>query len=146
MKVKSIELVFENCEVLTIPISDVMLFKVLDEKASYTRTVSGMTKSTTIDGFALALRGDKPCETNYMEYETTSKRMGECDITHITVMYENGTDDSYTVNWPDTGQNEMSHKYQKLKHTAKGNIIMTSTLKNVLLIDEDYIDYIADVF
>ena len=96
-KVSKVGLVFENCEFVDIDVKNVLWMHIADEKTLCSRFSNGLTISTVIGEFGIALRRNTP--SDFMDNSTLLDRLKMRDVTHVYLYDTNGVEQRYVVEW-----------------------------------------------
>lgn len=131
-RIKEIEFVFENCEVIRFKLEELGEFHIGKITESIDRVaLNSIAKSRIADDIAIEIFKKAQFKPSVMESgEDTDyfKRISEFhDITHFNLIYTDDTEDYIGVVWEDAGNDEIN-AYQKEMYSELGNfyIIISS--------------------
>lgn len=112
--IENIEVVFENCEALTINQEGIDYLELKD----FSLTYGGSELYVITNKFELMLNknANKPFQM-FGEETTTFERLSHSDITQIHIQGDEGKVDSFYIDWDDTNPNFDKTQY----HTQEGN-------------------------
>lgn len=123
---KSVEVVFENCECIEIFYPDISYIQIhgLEQKiGNYSNCIS---KHDTIDGFEMFISGD--AVLSHLQEDVfpnvSLDRFKLCDITQLDIKWDDGTNDYVFVRW--TGDSDYTHPNQKAIVSPDGNLYISS--------------------
>lgn len=131
MNVKSVELVFENCECIKFKYPNVCYLNI-DKVSTRFRTFANcIQKTVRLEDFELIIKKDAIAK-KVCVFDGDSDPLNRIanDITHLIVQYDNGQKETYIVIWPE--DDEYYHKNQKIIRTEKGNIYINNSLNGDL--------------
>lgn len=140
--VVEIKIGLENCEAIELPVALVGELAI-DNIKSYTRRIANncITRFDAAEKIAIEIfsEADKKYETYGGQSEhTVFKRLTKYrDITDITLIYDDGTNNVIQARWKDTDEYECENKYQKNYISSAGNLYILIGKKIKL---EDYFD------
>lgn len=131
--IKLVELVFENCEVLNVPIEFIGLLEIngIRTKRSMlkNRSEGKFTETTFIDNFAMAI--NRKLNDSKEHFETTwsteyplTRIDAFNDITGINIFFTDETSEEYYPTWVDDGKDEYSNTLQKSKINSHGDLFL----------------------
>lgn len=123
-KIKTIDIVFENCEVYSLTPKMIDMCVVNDVKRNIGVNVfqyedGEVYDSLTCEELLLSINQKGLIKTNDCEQEFLEDRIKGNDITHIDIIYENGENDYIGVPWKDKDGNEYINSLQhNLYHSS----------------------------
>lgn len=129
-RLESIEIVFENCEVIAVNNSDVEDLHLIWDKGDLQKDSSSnkLNKVFYLDSAIIKIKN-----SGNLEYEwagclnTFFKRiLAYNDITQLYLKYEDGSEDAFYVQWPDTDEEENSKQQVVLQDD--GLLILISSV------------------
>lgn len=108
--VKSITLVFENCEGLTFEYPDIFYFDIGSTKEKFSTFTNAISKIKVVSGFSLAIKlGSTPVNIDaFSQWCSWQHRLTLKDITQINIEFKNGEVDELVVTWPSATDNNSS--------------------------------------
>lgn len=124
--VKSIDLVLENCEVITISEEHIGSFYCKDITATIARIACNrIAKEQYCREFYLEIHKD--ADQHYSIFgskseETAFKRLACPDITGINITYEDGTTEYCIMPWKDADRTGCNNEYQTSYVSKRGNM------------------------
>ena len=125
-EVKSIDLVLENCEVITIDKDQIGLFHCKDITATISRIASdSIAKQQYCGEFYMEIHKNADRHYNSFGFEsdkTVFERLAYADITCILITYEDGTSESCVVPWKDGDRTGTNNEYQTSHISKCGNM------------------------
>ena len=129
MQVKTIELVFENCECITFNAKDVLLFGIGDITEAYSSFMNGISLHSTIDEFYIVIRkAVLPDSSGLFNPDTNPlDRLLVPDITQIHVTFEDDSTREYYVLWNSNDEDDNNNSInldQSVITSINGNIII----------------------
>ncbi|AXC39076.1 UNVERIFIED_ORG: hypothetical protein [Escherichia phage CMSTMSU] len=136
-KVSKVGLVFENCEFIEIDVKNVLWMHIADEKTLCSRFSNGLTISTGIGEFGIALRSDTP--SDFMDNSTLLDRLKMRDVTHVYLYDTNGVEQRYVVEWANYNLSDQYSVNQRVQLTG-GNIVFVSSTGKLISVDDESID------
>ncbi|EMR6006018.1 hypothetical protein WJW27_002724 [Escherichia coli] len=136
--VSKVALVFENCECVYIDVKDVLWMHIGDEKTLCSRFSNGLTISTGIGEFGIALRSNTPAD--FMDNTTLLERLKMRDVTHVYLYDNQDVERHYVVEWADYNMNGQYSVNQRVQITPGGNIVFVSTTGKLINVDDKNID------
>ncbi|WP_210765721.1 hypothetical protein [Escherichia coli] len=137
-KVSKVGLVFENCEFIEIDVKNVLWMHIADEKTLCSRFSNGLTISTGIGEFGIALRSDTP--SDFMDNSTLLDRLKMRDVTHVYLYDTNGVEQRYVVEWANYNISDQYSVNQRVQLTPGGNIVFVSSTGKLISVDDANID------
>lgn len=137
-KVSKVGLVFENCEFIEIDVKNVLWMHIADEKTLCSRFSNGLTISTGIGEFGIALRRDTP--SDFMDNSTLLDRLKMRDVTHVYLYDTNGVEQRYVVEWANYNLSDQYSVNQRVQLTPGGNIVFVSSTGKLISVDDESID------
>lgn len=137
-KVSKVGLVFENCEFIEIDVKNVLWMHIADEKTLCSRFSNGLTISTGIGEFGIALRSDTP--SDFMDNYTLLDRLKMRDVTHVYLYDTNGVEQRYVVEWANYNISDQYSVNQRVQLTPGGNIVFVSSTGKLISVDDANID------
>lgn len=147
---KKIDIVFENCESITLEYPHICYIKTYGYKEDFANYLNCIVKNKIIDGFELIVsKTAKIVEEDSNLFDDKKNPIDRImnDITQLHITYEDDSVDSFLVSWPhDETGSDTWHTGQKVIKTASGNIYVIS--KNKMHIDEmteSVIDYTEEL-
>lgn len=131
MNVKSVELVFENCECIKFKYPNVCYLTIDKISTKFRNFVNCIQKAIRIEDFELIIKKDAIAK-KVCVFGGDSDPLNRItnDITHLIIQYDNGQKETYIVIWPE--DDEYYHKNQKIIRTEKGNIYINNSLNGDL--------------
>lgn len=141
MNIKSVRLVFENCEVLDIDVEDILFLHTNKEQVKYNRYSGSLRQMTVLKEFGIALKKDIPCE--FWSHQTVQERLSLRDVTWVTLNFTNDTNKEYYLEWNEWDTDQFSTA-QRLQFTPDGHIIYISSTASMVQVDPEKIDSIAE--
>ena len=120
-KIKQLDIVFENCEVCTLKPD--MIYACIIDKIYNSMSINcfqykdgEVYNKIYCDEFMLAINKkglqQKGRFCDFESDEILEERLKSCDITHIDLIYEDGTNDYISLHWQD-GTNEFTNRLQR---------------------------------
>ena len=137
-KVSKVGLVFENCEFVDIDVKNVLWMHIADEKTLCSRFSNGLTISTVIGEFGIALRSNTP--SDFMDNSTLLDRLKMRDVTHVYLYDTNGVEQRYVVEWANYNLSDQYSVNQRVQITPGGNIVFVSSTGKLISVDDESID------
>lgn len=137
-KVSKVGLVFENCEFVDIDVKNVLWMHIADEKTLCSRFSNGLTISTVIGEFGIALRSNTP--SDFMNNSTLLDRLKMRDVTHVYLYDTNGVEQRYVVEWANYNLSDQYSVNQRVQITPGGNIVFVSSTGKLISVDDKNID------
>ncbi|MDI1143985.1 hypothetical protein NEP96_06340 [Escherichia coli] len=137
-KVSKVGLVFENCEFVDIDVKNVLWMHIADEKTLCSRFSNGLTISTVIGEFGIALRRNTP--SDFMDNSTLLDRLKMRDVTHVYLYDTNGVEQRYVVEWANYNLSDQYSVNQRVQITPGGNIVFVSSTGKLISVDDKNID------
>ncbi|EPE1232472.1 hypothetical protein ACSGOQ_005744 [Escherichia coli] len=137
-KVSKVGLVFENCEFIEIDVKNVLWMHIADVKTLCSRFSNGLTISTGIGEFGIALRSDTP--SDFMDNSTLLDRLKMRDVTHVYLYDTNGVEQRYVVEWANYNLSDQYSVNQRVQLTPGGNIVFVSSTGKLISVDDESID------
>lgn len=137
-KVSKVGLVFENCEFVDIDVKNVLWMHIADEKTLCSRFSNGLTISTVIGEFGIALRSNTP--SDFMDNSTLLDRLKMRDVTHVYLYDTNGVEQRYVVEWANYNLSDQYSVNQRVQITPGGNIVFVSSTGKLISVDDKNID------
>ncbi len=137
-KVSKVGLVFENCEFVDIDVKNVLWMHIADEKTLCSRFSNGLTISTVIGEFGIALRRNTP--SDFMDNSTLLDRLKMRDVTHVHLYDTNGVEQRYVVEWANYNLSDQYSINQRVQITPGGNIVFVSSTGKLISVDDKNID------
>lgn len=137
-KVSKVGLVFENCEFIEIDVKNVLWMHIADEKTLCSRFSNGLTISTGIGEFGIALRRETP--SDFMDNSTLLDRLKMRDVTHVYLYDTNGVEQRYVVEWANYNLSDQYSVNQRVQLTPGGNIVFVSSTGKLISVDDESID------
>ena len=129
-RLKSVEIVFENCEVITVNNSDVEDLHLIWDKGDLQKDVSSnkLNKVFYLDSAIIKIKNSGNLEYEWAGCLNTSfKRiLAYNDITQMYLKYEDGSEDAFYVQWPETDEEENSKQQVILQED--GLLILISSV------------------
>ena len=111
-RLKSVEIVFENCEVITVNSSDVEDLHLIWDKGDLQKDVSSnkLNKVFYLDSAIIKIKnsGNLECEWAGCLNTSFKRILAYNDITQMYLKYEDGSEDAFYVQWPETDEEENS--------------------------------------
>ena len=161
MQVKSIELLFENCEFITIPANVIGEFIVDDIKKKIARRAANsisdylVANTVVLELFKVGDLKYHPFGIEDMEDTKFNRIDSGRDITAISITYEDNTEETYYVNY--LSQSDVIgavNVYQKTYFSNDGNLYLVisenDTIEDYFNFDEinepGYTDFISDCY
>lgn len=154
MKIKSVELALENCEVITIDKELLGFLYLGDLNTTFCKEYNSLLETTVCKDFAIEIHRDlsKNKETQYLFGQTDDERnpierlLKYQDITQIQINFDNDSSKHYYAHWHD--EDEYDNRYQYNKKNDFGDLyIVISEDKDFehffidsLINDADYIE------
>lgn len=125
MKLKNIELVFENCETMFINYPDVVYLDVDKPYSSFSSYMNTICKQQHTDGFTIGISKDADfTDSCAFDGNMTIDRMKLQDVTQLHITYENNSTESFYINWD--VDHETRNEKQQLITTNDGNFVYYS--------------------
>ena len=120
-EIKNIDIVLENCEVITIPKQHIGLFTIDKIKRKISRVACNAIDDYLVaKEFSVQIHKDADIENNICENfrdysKSPFKRLTDYnDITHIYVIYEDDTIEEFCIKWYGDSDCYNEHQYSKL--------------------------------
>ena len=127
-RLKSVEIVFENCEMLEVDSSDIEDLHLMWDKGDLQkdRSSNKLNKAFYLDSAIIKIKNSGNLEYEWAGCLNTSfKRiLAYNDITQIYLKYEDGSEDAFYVQWPETDEKENSKQQVILR--SDGLLILIS--------------------
>lgn len=144
--ITSVELVFENCEVINIERKNILWAHIGGEHNQLTRCSNSLYFSECLKEFGIVIRNSVLTELSTFG-STMSERISVRDVTHVTFCDTCGNTKTYALDWVPEGmecQNNQYSIYQRVQFTPNGHLIFISTVASMIQVDVDNIDDSAD--
>jgi len=135
-EIKSIQIVFENCEAFTVPVEHLKIFGMDNIKnslffcnsESIYRTTTAQHTRIMIHPYANVISNMSP---GFSDSKFPFERINRYnDITHVNIQYTDQTSEYIAVRWE--GESNQFNSYQKVDFDSKGNCyIVISKTKTV---------------
>lgn len=116
--IKNIEIVFENCECVQIDEKDIIYIILKDINSEIRRVACNSISKIKFSDY-IGILVSKNAKIKYTcgfqdeDYNAKDRLIGSDDITWIYMNYDDGSEESYCVDWED-GENEYINKNQKI--------------------------------
>lgn len=138
--VKTVDLVLENCEVITIDAKNIDMFYASDVKRSIYFRDGFYSESLSANEIGISITVNANVNSSYTDNWNSEIRLlpfdrliKSNDITHFDINYQDGSNEYIRVNWG--GDSDNNNPYQTRKIDAEGLHIVISPARNV----EDYL-------
>ena len=144
MKVKSVTLLFENCESISYDFPNIAFLKIGGCKENFDNWNNSITKIKTIKSFEIIIKADATVSASNL-FNIEQRHLNRailCDITRLIVVYDNNIEETFYVHWPRKATNH--HPFQKYSITEKNNIYICSSMKEKKLMKQSLIDMHAN--
>lgn len=127
MKIKSVDIVFENCESLKFMYPDIFYFDIGEVTQKYKSYLGSICLCNTIDDFELCIRKDAVPQCNIFNNMKNPLDRIMNDITQLHVEFLCGQKILYYINWPSECVNY--HDNQVVIKMSNDDIFVKSSLK-----------------
>ena len=124
-----VQFTFENCESLTYEASDIAKIELYGITEQFAANSKKISRRRYVSAFDIILKGKaKPFGINlFSATDNPNDRFKECDVAQIIFIYEDGTNELYQVEWPES--DTYTHSRQTFSNTLAGNIQFNSYVK-----------------
>lgn len=144
--IAEVEIVFENCESISIYTKDIIQLHIDGEHKKIVRYSNALQQHTGIEQFAIVL--NKRCLSEQTIWGSTlCDRLAMLDVTHVTLVDSAGHSVHYSVDWSEDDIITSNGQYssnQRVQFTPKGHLIFISSTTSMIHIDSTDIDDKAD--
>ena len=124
-----VQFTFENCESLTYEASDIAKIELYGVTEQFAANSKKISRRRYVSAFDIILKGKaKPFGINlFSATDNQNDRFKDRDVAQIIFIYEDGTNELYQVEWPES--DTYTHSRQTSSNTLAGNIQFNSYVK-----------------
>lgn len=147
-EIKSVEMVFENCEGLDVPYSLIGLLELKGIETTMSMVAKygkNLKETKTCKEFAIALNrglnGSKECYVTKWSTEKPIDRIHAYqDIVSVTLKFEDGSEDEYYLDWKEDESNPFDNGYQKSSMNSYGDLFIEVSSNEELYFKDGVVD------